>query len=188
MAYTPLLATFSAGTSGAWRIVEMRTMSGPALTAAPRLAVSHDGTVSDSAVWALSGVGSNMRYTTRDEADRLAARQAPLDRAEATCAALIPIRKSAEWWALAQDERRAIYEEQSRHTTIGLDYLPQIARKLHHCRDLGGPYDFLTWFEFAAHDQAAFDAMLFRMRASPEWRYVEREIDIRLERTCDRGG
>ncbi|GGA43609.1 chlorite dismutase family protein [Sphingomonas psychrolutea] len=188
MAYTPLLATFSAGTSGAWRIVEMRTLSGPALTAGPRLAVSHDGTVSESAVWSLSGVGSNMRYTTRDEADQLAARQAPLDRAEAIYAALIPISKSAEWWALAQDERRAIYEEQSRHTTIGLEYLPQIARKLHHCRDLGGQFDFLTWFEFAPQHQAAFDAMLLRMRASPEWRYVDHEIDIRLERACDRGG
>jgi hypothetical protein len=28
-------------------------------------------------------------------------------------AALIPIKKSAVWWAMAQDERRAIFEERS---------------------------------------------------------------------------
>lgn len=84
---------------------------------------------------------------------------------------------------MAQDERLAIYEERSRHTTIGLEYLPRIARKLHHCRDLGEPFDFLTWFEFAPEHEPAFDALLTRLRASEEWTYVDREIDIRVHRT-----
>jgi hypothetical protein len=33
----------------------------------------------------------------------------------ATRAARIPIRKTGEWWSLAQDERRAIFEERSKH-------------------------------------------------------------------------
>lgn len=45
-------------------------------------------------------------------------------RPAATCGTLIPIQKSARWWNLAQDERRAILEETSHHTAIGLDYLP----------------------------------------------------------------
>jgi len=105
-----------------------------------------------------------------------------LGRPAATLAALIPIKKSARWWELAQDERRAIFEETSQHTAIGLEYLPAIARRLHHSRDLGEPFDFLTWFEFAPEHAAAFDKLVARLRATPEWKYVEREVDIRLTR------
>lgn len=132
--------------------------------------------------WRLRGVSSNLRYAERAEVARLQAVQPVLGRREARCAALIPIRKSAAWWALAQDERRAIFERDSRHTQIGLDYLPAIARKLHHSRDLGEPFDFLTWFEFAPEHAPAFDELLQRLRDTEEWRYVEREVDIRLYR------
>jgi chlorite dismutase len=103
-------------------------------------------------------------------------------RPTAARAALIPITKSDAWWELAQDERRRILEESSRHIATGLEYLPAIARRLHHGRDLGEPFDFLTWFEFAADDAAAFDELVQRLRATEEWRFVEREIDIRLTR------
>ena len=83
---------------------------------------------------------------------------------------------------LAQDERRAILEEQSHHIAIGLEYLPAIARRLYHCRDLDEPFDFLTWFEFAPQNTGAFDDLVARLRASPEWTYIEHEVDIRLER------
>jgi Chlorite dismutase len=101
-----------------------------------------------------------------------------------TLTGLIPISKGEAWWALAQDERRRIYEEQSRHTSIGMEFLPQIARRLHHGRDLGEPFDFLTWFEFAPEHEGFFDELLARLRASEEWRYVTREIDIRLSRAA----
>ncbi len=81
---------------------------------------------------------------------------------------------------MPQDERRAIFEEQSHHTAIGLDYLPAIARRLHHCRDLGEPFDFLTWFEFAPEHKSTFNELLTRLRASKEWAYVEREVEIQL--------
>ena len=103
------------------------------------------------ALWYLRGITSNERYVTRDEKGELVAKQQGLGRPEATCAALIPLRKSAEWWALTQDERRRIFEDQSTHIQTGMKYLPAVARRLHHCRDLGSnePFDFVTWFEFA---------------------------------------
>ena len=60
-----------------------------------------------------------------------------------------------------------------------MKYLPAIARRLHHCRDLAPdePFDFITWFEFAPAETSAFDALLRELRASPEWRYVDREVD-----------
>jgi chlorite dismutase len=108
--------------------------------------------------------------------------QANLDRPEATCAALIPIRKTAAWWELAQDERRKIFEGQSRHTATGLKYLPAIARRLYHCRDIGEPFDFLTWFEYAPYHSDVFEELVNTLRKTEEWRYVDREIDIRLIR------
>jgi hypothetical protein len=57
-----------------------------------------------------------------------------------------------------------------------------VARRLHHCRDLGEtePFDFLTWFEYAPKDETAFNKLLAELRRSPEWAYVDREIDCRL--------
>lgn len=130
----------------------------------------------------LRGVTSHLRYATRSEVVQLAAVQEGLGRPQARSAVLIPIRKSAAWWALAQDERREIFELQSRHNAIGLRYLPAIARRLYHSRDLGEGFDFLTWFEFGEGDAAAFDQLLAELRAGPEWAYVERECELRLRR------
>jgi hypothetical protein len=63
--------------------------------------------------------------------------------------------------------------------SIGLRYLPPTARRLHHFRDLGGPFDFITWFDYAPEHECDFDALLAELRASEEWTSVEREIDIR---------
>ena len=101
---------------------------------------------------------------------------------EATCAALIPLTKTAAWWALTQDERREIFEARSSHIATGLRFLPAIARRLHHSRDLGEPFDFLTWFEYAPSDAVAFDELVAALRATEEWDYVEREVDLRLHR------
>jgi hypothetical protein len=134
-----------------------------------------------AAAWTFPGFTSTIRYATSDALRSLRAIQQPLGRPAATFAAMNPIRKSAAWWDLPQDDRRAIFEETSHHTAIGLEYLPPIARQLHHCRDLGEMFDFATWFEYAAVHEAAFDYLLARLRATREWAYVEREVDIRLE-------
>ncbi|TCT05181.1 chlorite dismutase family protein [Aquabacter spiritensis] len=182
----PLRVLFSAGHSGAWRIDRISPVIGDALPGAARLAVhtapDMPAAMSEGAApaWILAGTTSNLRYTTGAEADALKARQEGLGRAAATRAALIPIRKTQAWWDLAQDERRAIFEERSRHIGIGLDYLPAVARRLHHARELGEPFDFLTWFEYAPEHAGAFEDMVDKLRRTEEWRYVEREVDIRL--------
>ena len=178
--------TFIGGAQGGWRVVAMRGICGETLPSAQHVEVVHGLPIAQAessvAAWRLQGLTSNVRYADRAEVDSLAARQPALDRPEATCAALIPIRKSARWWALAQNERRAIFEETSHHTQIGLDFLPAIARRLHHCRDIGEPFDFLTWFEYAPEHADAFERLVSALRATHEWEYVEREVDIRLVR------
>jgi len=178
---------FVAGNTGPWKIEEAQAVCGDPLPAATHIAVLPDtaGFQPAAAAWSLRGITSNERYVTRSEKSALVTRQEGLGRAQATCAALIPIRKNSAWWALAQDERRQILEEHSRHIALGLKYLPAIARRLHHCRDLGGsePFDFITWFEYAPEHASAFDELVAALRASPEWQYVEREADFRLIRS-----
>ena len=176
---------FAGGDRGEWRIETVHAISGAPLAEAKRVAmVDGASPAASGTLWLLRGITSNERYVTRGERGQLTAKQEGLGRPAATCAALIPIRKNAEWWALPQDERRRVFEEDSSHIAIGLKYLPAIARRLHHCRDLGAaePFDFLTWFEFAPAYAGAFDDLLGELRACAEWRYVDRETDIRLVR------
>lgn len=176
---------FVGGENGPWRVSRIDTVLGPPLTNIKRIQIIAGETLlPQGASWLLRGITSNDRYTVRTEKEQLVAKQPGLARSEAICAALIPIRKSPAWWALPQDERRRILEDQSKHVAIGLQYLPAIARRLHHCRDLGEnePFDFLTWFEYTPADEAAFDRLAAELRATEEWCYVDREIDIRLIR------
>jgi len=182
----PRLFTFVGTDQGPWAVRSARTLMGDALPPATCLQVVDGGAVPPprGAAWALAGITSNERYVERQEKVALVGAQAGLGRAEATRAALIPIRKSSAWWALTQDERRAVFESQSHHIAIGMGYLPAVARRLHHCRDLGPtePFDFLTWFDYAPEHEPAFDELLEALRNSPEWAYVDREVDIRLVR------
>ena len=63
-----------------------------------------------------------------------------------------------------------------------MEYLPGIARRLHHGRDLGEEFDFLTWFDFAPEQEPVFDRLLEKLRATEEWTYVVREVDVRVTR------
>ncbi|MGY3470461.1 hypothetical protein ACVW0I_007332 [Bradyrhizobium sp. LM6.11] len=128
---------------------------------------------------ALVGVASTLRYTERAEKQQLTSVQAGLGRLEATSAALIPIRKSQAWWELTQEERRRIFEDKSHHIASSLRFLPAIARQLYHSRDLGEPFDFLTWFEFAPAHASLFEELVAMLRRTEEWTYVEREVDVR---------
>ena len=178
-----LMVAFAGGNDGAWRVRSVSAVVGTPLPAVEHLEVL-EGAWADppSAAWTLRGVVGHERYVERREHDELAARSPRLGRPEATRAALIPIRKSEAWWTLPQDERRAIFEERSRHMATGLEYLPAVARRLHHSRDLGEPFDFLTWFEFAPADEARFNELVAMLRATEEWAFIDREVDIRLER------
>lgn len=164
----------------------MQTLTGDPLPLAENLSIiGGSGFIERrGTAWLLSGITSNERYVTRSEKLALAGKQQDLGRPDATCAAFIPIRKNAAWWNLSQDERRAIFEEQSGHIKKGLNCLPAIARGLYHCRDLSEsePFDFLTWFEYAPSYASMFEDLTAELRASLEWTYVDREVDIRLIR------
>jgi chlorite dismutase len=176
--------SFVGAPTGDWQIERIVAVRGEALPAAGALARAEgpEFIAPREAAWVLRGVRSNERYVEGRERQGLAAIQQGLGRPTSRCAALIPISKSAAWWELAQDERRAIFEQRSAHIALGLRYLPAIARRLYHARDLGESFDFLTWFEFSEADAGAFDDLLGRLRETEEWRYVVREVEIRVRR------
>jgi chlorite dismutase len=184
MTINPRLFRFVGGGRGAWTVASIRPVVGETLSMVPSLAIVQGDASVEKSTWVLSGVTSYGRYATQAEQASLAAVQVPPGRAEATCAALIPIKKHAAWWDLTQEARRQIFEERSHHTAIGLRYLPAIARRLHHCRDLAAPepFDFLTWFDYTADQTQAFEDLVGALRQTEEWAYVEREVDIRLTR------
>jgi hypothetical protein len=180
------LFSFLGGDTGVWRVVKTEVIVGQTLPAASRLAIVSGSAIPSEpqAAWVLRGITSNERYVDREERRQIVAKLLDLGRSEATCAALIPIRKNEAWWALTQEERLSIFKDQSHHTKIGLEHFPTLARRLHHCRDLSEnePFDFITWFEYMPSDETKFNNLLAALRATPEWEYVEREVDIRFER------
>jgi hypothetical protein len=167
-----------------WRVERIQSITGSTLSWVPRLSIleSNQTTLPQGTVWLLRGVTSYERYVHNMERSMLLSQQADLGRLEATRAALLTIKKSTAWWELAQDERRAIFEERSHHISIGLQYVTRIARRLYHCYDLGEPFDFLTWFEITPDDAGAFEDLVGSLSDTEEWSYVEREVDIRLIR------
>src|SRR6478609_3223644 len=182
-----MFTTFRGGQSGGWRVATIAQVKGETLALVPTLSVIQSEAIAlpllpSATSWRLAGVTSHLRYTERAEKEQLAAVQAGLGRPEANCAALIPIRKNAAWWELTQQERRRIFEDKSHHIANCLKYLPAIARQLYHSRDLGEPFDFLTSFEYDPVNAALFEELVAMLRATEEWSFVEREVDVRLER------
>jgi chlorite dismutase len=183
---SPMFTTFRGGQSGAWQVVSQAAVKGVGLLRTRALSIVHSSSIAlpilpSQTSWRLAGVASHVRYVERGEKEKLMAVQAELGRPEATRAALIPIKKKAAWWDLTQEERRSIFEDKSQHIAASMKYLPAIARQLYHCRDLGEPFDFLTWFEYDPANSALFEELVAMLRATEEWRYVEREVDFRLE-------
>src|SRR5882757_5261167 len=95
---------FVGGAVGPWRVTRLEPVTGAGLPEASRLRILENPDPDlPPGQWALMGVTSNQRYTTRAESAALAAKQEGLGRPSADRAALIPIDKSPAWWALAQD-------------------------------------------------------------------------------------
>ncbi|EPL1001581.1 hypothetical protein M0I87_005040 [Pseudomonas aeruginosa] len=89
------LFAFVGGDSGLWRIVGTETIVGKSLPEAKRLNVISASELQPetNAPWVLRGITSNERYVMREEKNEIVVKQQGLARPEATCAALIPIRK-----------------------------------------------------------------------------------------------
>ncbi len=133
----------------------------------------------------LAGVTQHIVYTSAEQRQKLAAVSAS---ESGPCAVLIPIKKSDAWWSLAQDERYARFHglpSARGHYDVGSAYAARIFRRLYHARYLPGSiWDFLTYFEFPEHEAPAFRALLAELRdpaQNPEWKYVERELEIWLQ-------
>lgn len=90
------LFAFVGGDSGLWRIVGTETIVGKSLPEAKRLNVISASELQPetNAPWVLRGITSNERYVMREEKNEIVVKQQGLARPEATCAALIPIRKT----------------------------------------------------------------------------------------------
>src|SRR3989475_8070213 len=166
---------FIGGKIGSWRAVRVDPVVGVPLARISRLEVTEREAQPPIGDWVLRGVMSFERYVTRAERSLLEARQGSLGRPSATRAALIPVRKSAAWWDLPQDERRAILEERSHHIRNGLEHLPDVARRLYHSRAPGEPLDLPTWFAYGPDHAAAFVGVRGRPRGSARRGYVERQ-------------
>jgi chlorite dismutase len=179
-----MFTTFRGGQSGGWKVTSLARVKREALARVASLSVIRSAAIAlpllpSQISWRLAGVASHLRYVERAEKVLL---EAGLGRPEAICAALIPIKKSSAWWELTQEERRSIFEDKSHHIAGSLKYLPAIARQLYHCRDLGEPFDFITWFEYAPEHAGLFEELVGMLRATEEWTYVEREVDVRMVR------
>ncbi len=81
---------------------------------------------------------------------------------------VIPIRKSADWWALDQEKRAAMMKE---HTEAALPYHKTVKRKLYHSTGLDD-LDFITYFETSKLED--FHSLILSMERVKEFQYTRR--------------
>ena len=83
-------------------------------------------------------------------------------------AIVIPVRKSAEWWALDQDKRAAMMQE---HTEATMPYVKTVKRKLYHSSGLDD-LDFITYFETSKLED--FHSLILSLEKVKEFQYTRR--------------
>jgi chlorite dismutase len=81
---------------------------------------------------------------------------------------VIPIRKSADWWALDQEKRTALMKE---HTEASLPYHRTVKRKLYHSTGLDD-MDFITYFETSKMED--FHSLILSLEKVKEFQYTRR--------------
>src|SRR3970040_1353128 len=97
---TTRLFSFMGGDTGPWRVTEMEAIAGEPLPVVRKLEIASNSEIPSDpqAAWVLRGITSNERYVDREEKSQIVAKLLGLGRPEATCGALISIRKNAAWW------------------------------------------------------------------------------------------
>jgi chlorite dismutase len=115
----------------------------------------------------LVGVTKGLNYITKDQSGDLNAAlfQTPYSKGPPKYSVVVPIKKSAAWWNLSQEKRRALLEE---HTRVTLEYLPSVKRKLYHSTGLCDA-DFITYFE--TEDLGTFNALMIALARVEENTY-----------------
>jgi chlorite dismutase len=94
--------------------------------------------------------------------------KAPSEPGASPYAIVIPIRKSAEWWALDQEKRAAMMKE---HTEAALPYHKTVKRKLYHSSGLDD-LDFITYFETSKLED--FHGLILSLEKVKEFQYTRR--------------
>lgn len=83
-------------------------------------------------------------------------------------AIVIPIQKSADWWALDHEKRAAMMRE---HMEASAPYIPTVKRKLYHSSGLDD-LDFIAYFETSRLED--FHSLVLALAQVEEFRYVQR--------------
>lgn len=181
MAISPSFS-FIAGDRGSWEVLSMLPVIGQSLEPAPFFDIRNEYLMRAPVDirWLLRGVTSRRSFADAPGNFCEMLPQPQLGRPCATCAAFIPVKKCLAWWELNESEKREIHDMESNKTARWLKHSNGIARQFHHSRELGEPFDFLAWFEFSPKESGAFEEMMSSLRESEEWKYVEREVDVRL--------
>lgn len=143
---------------------------GSDLTAAQKFMVDFRATrfgVMCDVTESLVGVTKPLNYITKDKSAEL---NAGLSSASYTGDAprysiVVPIKKSAEWWNLSDEQR---LKEMETHTHPTLQYLVNVKRKLYHSTGLDDT-DFITYFE--TNDLGAFNNLMLSLAKVPENKY-----------------
>lgn len=169
------------GASGAWEVTALSTRRGEPLAPVTHVDITHGDVdpVPAGIVWVMSGLVRSTRYVTREEFTRTDTQRPGVDAVGQPCAALIAIRRSPDWWQLGSGARREIQQAQLRRTRE-LGFLSTFFRRWQRRVDLSEQFDCVLWFEYEPRDVAAFDELLAEWRASEDWKYLDRECDIRL--------
>lgn len=115
----------------------------------------------------LVGMTKPRNYITKDQSPDLNGALASVSYAGSPprYALLIPVKKSAEWWNLAPEQR---LKEMEAHTAPTLAYLANIKPKVYHSTGLDDT-DFISYFE--TNDLGAFNNLMLALASVPENKY-----------------
>ncbi|MGE3274456.1 MAG: hypothetical protein AB7O67_05055 [Vicinamibacterales bacterium] len=140
-------------------------------------------------VGAIDGAVRQQRYSSLEMQQHLQ-RTAPSRRSGrvARNAIIVPIRKTAAWWAMDPLERNTYFYPHvdpsagcpvRGHAGAASAALPHLHRRIYYNPDgygRAGEFDFITYFECEDPGLPAFDEALAQLRdpaSNPEWRFVE---------------
>lgn len=119
-------------------------------------------------VWLMTGLTKKANYVPGFSDQMKTELKGPSMAGPNPFAIVIPVGKSAEWWALDQQTRMAMMQE---HTAAALPYQKTIRRKLYHSTGLNGP-DFITYFETANLED--FQSLILALKQVKEFQYSRR--------------
>ncbi len=118
----------------------------------------------------LVGITKSLNYIDKKQSPSLNAglKSATYSAAPPRYFLVVPVKKSAEWWNMSQEERVTKMEE---HTAPTLAYLVNVKRKLYHSTGIDDT-DFITYFE--TDDLKAFNNLMISLASVPENLYQPR--------------